>query len=143
MADFNQSAASRQAIHDAARDFLDARILSGKSAERAKEFGVSQRTIERWRSSLEGKGSQKRSPLHRLSTFGKQKIQMKLDATLVVGGNPKYARFRRGIVVHVDRQLLNHALGDEESQDEAWQDFFDDYLMPEGEVENIQHLSFH
>lgn len=139
MAEFPQSAASRAALHDAAQDYLNQRILSGKSSERAKEFNVTQRTIERWRSSLSGKGSQKRNPLHKGSTFSKRgKTVVQIKAQYNVGGDPKYGRFRT-LESAVPASFFSQALDD---PDEAWQTFLEANNYPDGELDNVQSISF-
>ena len=152
MAEFAQSAASRAAIHDAARSFVSGRatiseqrqhILTAPVKTLAKQAGVSERQVYRWRSMLLEKGSQKRrvgkKSLEKLAKADPGKVRLNLDATLVIGGDPAYSRRRSGIVVDLSAdeasELLGHALGDEEDQDEAWQDFFDDYVCPAGWVE--------
>lgn len=139
MAEFPQSAASRQAIHDAAQDYLNHRILSGKTSERAKEFNVTTRTIERWRSSLTGKGSQKRNPLSKSSTFSKRgKVTVKVKAHYNPGDDPKYGRMR-SLTSDVPSSFFGQALAD---PDEAWQTFLEANNYPDGEISNVQSISF-
>lgn len=141
MADFPQSAASRQSIQDAAQGYLNGRILEGKAADRAKEFGVTPRTVERWRASLTGSGSQQRNPLHRLSKIGGFKMTVKAD--YAAGGDPAYLRRQKQMssirfTANEARTLLNQAQAD---PDEAWQTFFDVYILPSGTIEHA-HISF-
>ena len=139
MAEFPQSATSRQAIHDAAQDYLNHRILSGKSSERAKEFSVSQRTIERWRSSLSGKGSQKRNPLSKASKFSKRgKVTVKVKAHYNPGDDPKYGRMR-DLTSDVPSSFFSQALAD---PDAAWETFLDANVYPGGTIENVQSIRF-
>lgn len=139
MAEFSQSAASRAAIHDAAQDYLNQRILSGKSSERAKEFNVTTRTIERWRASLAGKGSQKRNPLSKSSTFSKRgKVTVKVKATYAVGGDAKYERLRE-LESDVPASFFSQALAD---PDAAWETFLDANVYPGGTIDNVQSIRF-
>ena len=139
MVEFPQPAASNKALQEATNDYLNSRILSGKTSERAKEFSVTTRTIERWRSSLQGKGSQKRNPLSKSSTFSKRgKVTMKVKANYAVGGDPKYGRLRT-LESDVPADFFSQALSD---PDEAWQTFLDSNAYPDGLIENIQSISF-
>lgn len=63
-------------------------------------------------------------------------VRMRLDATLVIGGNPKYSRRRRGIIVDFSaNEIADFLIEAQEEPDEAWQTFFDVYLCPAGWVE--------
>ena len=63
-------------------------------------------------------------------------VRMRLDATLVIGGNPKYSRRRRGIIVDFSAdETADLLIEAQEEPDEAWQTFFDVYLCPAGWVE--------
>ena len=65
-----------------------------------------------------------------------QGVRMRLNATLVIGGDPSYSRRRTGIIVDFNAEetadLLVQA---QEDPDEAWQTFFDVYICPAGWVE--------
>ena len=140
MAEFPQSAASRAAMHDAAQSYLNHRIASGKASEHAKEFNVTTRTIERWRASLAGKGSQKRNPLSKSSTFSKRgKVTVKLTATYRPGNDDSYKRDNKPMVADVPASFFSQALAD---PDEAWQTFLDSNVYPLGTVENVRGISF-
>ena len=140
MAEFEQSAASRAAMHDAAQSYLNHRILSGKSSERAKEFNVTQKTIQRWRASLSGSGAQKRNPLSKASTFSKRgKVTVKLTATYRAGGDDEYKRDNKPMWSEVSSGFFSQALAD---PDEAYQQFFDGNVYPPGTVENVRGISF-
>lgn len=140
MAEFPQSAASRAALQDAARDYLNHRIASGKASERAKEFGVTERTVNRWRASLAGKGSQKRNPLSKSSTFSKWgKVTVKLTATYRPGDDDSYKRDNKPMTADVPAGFFSQALSD---ADEAWQTFLDANVYPLGTVENVQSIRF-
>lgn len=135
MAAFDQPAASRAALSEAARDYF----LSGKSADRAKEFGVTQRTINRWRASLQGKDSQKRNPLSKASKFSKKgKVTVTVKANYIVGGDPKYGRMRELASV-VSSDFFSQALA---NPDEAWQTFLDANVYPDGLIDSVQSISF-
>ena len=134
MAAFDQPAASRQAIQDAARDYF----LSGKSSERAKEFGVTQRTVNRWRASLENKGSQKRNPLSQASKFSKHKVTVKVKAHYSPGGDPSYGRMRT-LESAVPASFFAQALS---NPDDAWQTFLEANNYPDGDIDNVQSISF-
>lgn len=139
MPEFPQSAASKAALHDAAQDYLNQRILSGKTSERAKEFNVTPRTIERWRASLQGKGSQKRNPLSKSSTFSKRgKVTVKVKANYSPGGDPKYGRLRT-LESEVPAEFFSQALN---NPDDAWQTFLDSNVYPDGLVDSVQSISF-
>ena len=140
MAEFPQSAASRQAIHDAARDYLNQRILSGKSSERAKEFNVTPKTIQRWRASLTGSGKQARNPLSKSSTFSKRgKTTIKLKADYAAGGDSGYLRKSKPMQAEVPAGFFSQALAD---PDAAWQTFLDSNVYPPGTVENVRGIRF-
>ena len=139
MAEFPQSAASRAALQDAAQDYLNHRIASGKASERAKEFGVTERTVNRWRASLSGKGSQKRNPLSKSSTFSKRgKVTVTVKAQYTPGGDPDYGRMRE-LTSDVPADFFSQALSD---PDEAWQTFLDANVYPEGIISDVKSISF-
>lgn len=139
MAAFDQPAASRSALHDAAQDYLNQRILSGKSSERAKEFNVTQKTIQRWRASLTGSGAQKRNPLSKSSTFSKRgKTTVKIKAQYTPGGDPSYGRMRT-LESDVPAGFFSQALA---NPDEAWQTFLDSNVYPDGLIDSVQSISF-
>lgn len=142
MAEFPQSAASRAALQDAARDYLNQRILSGKSSERAKEFHVTQKTIQRWRASLSGSSAQKRNPLAKGSSFGKGKVHVKLVADFDYGDDPEYHRDKKPMHTMLDglpRTAFFHAALND--PDEAWEMFLNNYGVI-GTVENVQSIRF-
>ena len=139
MAEFPQSAASRQALHDAAQSYLNHRILSGKTSDRAKEFNVTQKTIQRWRASLSGSGAQKRNPLSKSSTFSKRgKVTVKVKATYAVGGDAAYERLRE-LESDVPSSFFGQALAD---PDVAWETFLDSNVYPGGTIDNVQSIIF-
>ena len=126
MAQFDQSDVTRQAITQAAQEYLAANILTGKVRDIAARYGVSEREVYRWRAFLLGKGSQQRSPL-RSKKVKPQKIHFKGD--IIIGGDPRYRVHRnpRGGVdlsSHFSDAILSDAISD---PDEAWQAFFDEY----------------
>ena len=160
MAEFAQPPATREALHDAAQKLVADRaglpallqhIIGSSTAQIARQADVSQRTAQRWQSFLTGKGSQQRKPstrsLQKLAQATPGPLRMRLDATLVIGGDPAYSRRRTGIIVDFSdeeaAEMVSEALADdEENKDDAWQTFFDVYACPAGWVEqpNI-HLS--
>lgn len=132
MADFQQSAATREALRRAVHAYLEQSILNSASKVLAAQLGVTVRTINRWKAFIRGTPAQKRAPNLPRVAASLGPVEMYLDAIITVGGDPKYRRARRGIRVEVDKRLFQDALSD---PDEAWQDFFDSYVMPSGEIE--------
>ena len=136
---FDQPAASNKALSEAANDYLSQRILSGKAADRAREFNVTPRTIQRYRASLQGKGSQKRNPLSKSSTFSKRgKVVVKVKAQYAPGGDPKYGRMRT-LESAVPSEFFSQALS---NPDDAWQTFLEANNYPDGDISNVQSISF-
>ncbi len=124
--------------------------LAGTTDRKNKTYKAALRNVERWTTAgvekrKPGKAAQEklvtmlqtdRQALARQFVGG---IQLHLDAIIAVGGDPKYSRRRTGIVVDFNADesasLLLHA---QEDPDEAWQDFFDGYVMPAGTIENAK-----
>ena len=135
MAEFDQSVATRQAIRDAANSYLLGQ-LAGPVKQVAARLGVTERSVYRYRASAKGASSQRRTPPVGKLASG---FKMKLDATIAVADDPEYARERTGIQVlfspNQAATLLSNAL---HKPDEAWQNFFDVYVMPAGTVEDAK-----
>ena len=146
MAEFPQSAASRAAMHDAAQSYLNSQLLSGPAKAMAQQLGVSERQVYRYRSFITGKGSQARNPRNALQKLAKQSkpLKVKMKADYAAGGDSGYLRDGKdmpagGSGVPVDgAAFLESALN---NPDEAYQQFFDEYVLPSGTVENVQ-ISF-
>ncbi len=128
--------------------------LSGTSDRKSKEYKAALRRVERWVTSAKEQRKPRRSSLEQLaSALHKDPqaikaaapggLRMTLDASLTPGGDPKYQRMRRGIQVDFDADATAHLLVHaQDDPDEAWQDFFDQYIFPYGLVDNpIIHFS--
>jgi hypothetical protein len=124
--------------------------LAGTADRKNKTYKAALRNIERWTTT----GVEKRKPgkasLQKLVSALKTDrqaltqqfatgLQLRLEGVIAVADDPKYSRRRTGIVVNFSPSqgvdLLLHAQDD---PDEAWQDFFDVYVMPAGTVENAR-----
>lgn len=140
MADFQQSAASRQAMSDAARAALYNRITTGPAKALAGALGVTPRTVERWRAFINKSGAQQRNPEKALPKVAglAGSVTLAFSGAVDVGGNPKYSR-QLDTQVEVPAETLSQALA---RPDDAWEAFFDAYVFPGGTVEDIDSLSF-
>ena len=143
MAQFEQSSATRQAMTEAAQSYLFQYIQDRPAKALAATIGVTPRTVQRWKAFLSGSSAQSRAPNLAKVAAATTSIEVRLDAVIAVGDDPKYRRRRTGIQVQFSADeasaLLAHALSDDEDeQDEAWQDFFDAYVMPAGTVEQAR-----
>ena len=143
MAEFAQSAASRAALHDAARQHLNQQILSSPAKALAAQIGVSERTVQRWKAFLTGSGSQARNPAKSLPKVAKaaKPVQVTLKADFDYGGDPAYHRDQKpmhtmgdGLGADFFAQALNNP-------DEAWEMFLDNYGVV-GTVENVRDIRF-
>ena len=143
MAEFPQPPASRAALHEAAVKYLRSSsvvsALAGTSDKKSKAYRNAARRVQLL-TAPEGRKQRRKATPGKLDGVGKPKT-IHFAGHIVVGGDPKYGVFRepRGGVALTDQEasrMLSHALGDEEDQDEAWQDFFDAYIMPAGFIEN-------
>lgn len=124
--------------------------LSGTANRKDKAYKAALRNIERWTTA----GVEKRKPgkasLQKLAAALKTDrqaleqqfpagLQLRLDGIIAVADDPKYSRRRTGILVNFSASqgadLLLHA---QEDPDEAWQDFFDVYVLPAGTIENAR-----
>ncbi len=122
--------------------------LAGTTDRKSKVYKAALRNVERWTTAAIERRKPSKAAQQKLVTLLQtdrqalaqqfaRGIQLHLDAIITVGGNPKYSRRRTGIIVDFNADesvsLLLHA---QEDPDEAWQDFFDMYVMPAGTVEN-------
>lgn len=122
--------------------------LAGTADRKNKTYKAALRNIERWTTAgaerrKPGKASQQKlimllkTDRQALAQQFSRGLQLRLDAIIAVADDPKYSRRRTGIVVNFtssqSADLLLHA---QEDADEAWQDFFDVYVMPAGTIEN-------
>lgn len=143
MAAFDQSAASRSALSEAAAKHLRSSsvisALAGTSDKKSKAYRNAARRMQLL-TAPEGRKQRRKATPGKLSKVGKP-TQMHFAGHIIVGGDPEYDVKRDATIsLTADEasRMLSHALGDEEDQDEAWQDFFDAYIMPEGFIENPQ-----
>jgi hypothetical protein len=124
--------------------------LAGTTDRKSKAYKAALRNIERWTTAgvekrKPGKASQQKlvallkTDHQALEQQFSRGLQLRLDGIIAVADDPKYSRRRTGIVVNFSSSqgadLLLHAQDD---PDEAWQDFFDVYVMPAGTIENAR-----
>lgn len=124
--------------------------LAGTSDKKSKAYKAALRRVERWVTAAAEKRKPSKTSLAQMAAMLQKNrqaltsqfprgVRMTLNATITVGGNPQYRRQRTGITVDFAAEeaaaLLLHA---QEDPDEAWQDFFDAYVMPAGTVDNPQ-----
>ncbi len=124
--------------------------LAGTTDRKSKPYKAALRNIERWTTNAVEKRKPGKASLQKLATALKSDrlaltqqfsagLQLRLDAVIAVAADPKYSRRRTGIVVdftpNQGADLLLHAQDD---PDEAWQDFFDVYVMPAGTIEDAR-----
>ncbi len=142
MAEFEQSAETRAAIHDAARAFLRSpgviARMAGTSDKKSRAYKSAQRRVQRWTARA---GQEQRRP-SKMALAALGGFQLHLEARIAVGGDSQYERLRQidlSLEAAEAAALLSHAISEnEEDQDDAWQDFFDVYVMPSGTVEGPQ-----
>lgn len=152
MAEFAQSKAARAAIKEATREHLQQRIASTSSGELARELaGTSdrkskaylsaQRNVNRWKAAIAGSASERRKPKDASLKKMAQHVpgfKLSIKADFAVGDDPKYLRKGKDMAGvrfndEAAQDFLEHALDD---PDEAYQDFFDQYVIPSGTIEN-------
>lgn len=143
MAEFDQSPATRQAMHQAAEKYLQGHILSGTAKARAAELGVTPRTVERWRASISGSAAQKRKPnLLRIAAKAPS-LKVYVTGDFMIGGDPEYKRLNKKMEAEFghgeSESLLYLALTD---PDEAYQLFFEQYIIPPGDFDNVPSIRF-
>ena len=167
MAEFDQPAATREAIAEHARDLLSQKItadnaialavgmLSRSELARAImaanpkpiKYSSALRRVERWftgaaetrkpsKASREQVAEILKENQRALAQLFPNGLRMRLNATLVIGGDPAYSRRRTGIIVDFTAdETAELLLQAQEDPDEAWQTFFDVYVCPAGWVE--------
>ncbi|HLV98527.1 MAG TPA: hypothetical protein VKT82_07585 [Ktedonobacterales bacterium] len=124
--------------------------LAGTTDRKSKAYKAARRNVERWTTT----GAEKRKPgkaaqaklvdilkadRQALAQEFPSGLRLRLDATIVVADDPEYSRDRTGIVVNFSpNQGVNLLLHAQEDADEAWQDFFDVYVMPAGTIDDAR-----
>ena len=124
--------------------------LAGTADKKNKAYKAALRNIERWTTSAVEKRKPGKASLQKLVAALKTDrqaltqqfstgLQLRLEGIIAVADDPKYSRRRTGIVVNFSSSqgadLLLHA---QDNPDEAWQDFFDVYVMPAGTIEDAR-----
>jgi hypothetical protein len=124
--------------------------LAGATDRKNKAYKAALRNVERWTTAaLEkrkpGKAAQAKmvemlkTDHQALAQQFPGGLELRLDAIITVGGDPKYSRRRTGIRVALDaNEAANLLLHAQEDADEAWQDFFDVYVMPAGTIDDAR-----
>lgn len=167
MAEFDQPAATREAITQHARDLLSQKITVDNAiplavgmfsrSELARaimaanpkpiKYSSALRRVERWftgaaetrkpsRASREQVAEILKENQRALAQLFPNGVRMRLNATLVIGGDPSYSRRRTGIIVDFNAdETADLLVQAQEDPDEAWQTFFDVYVCPAGWVE--------
>ena len=139
MAEFPQSAASRAALHEAAVKHLRSSsvvsALAGTSDKKSKAYRNAARRVQLL-TAPEGRKQRRKATPGKLAGVGK--VTVKIKANYAVGGDPKYARLRT-LESDVPADFFSQALAD---PDQAWQTFLEGNNYPDGELSNVQSISF-
>lgn len=143
MAEFEQSDDANDDLQEAARAYLRQGFiiaaLAGTSDKKSTAYKSARRNVERWTTTT---ASQRRKPspasLQKVSTS--KGLNIVVVADFSVGDDPAYLRKNKTMQPSTLGQqeaaeFLAHALAD---PNEAWQDFFEAYVIPAGTVENAQ-----
>ena len=137
MAEFEQSQATRQAMRDAAKQYLRRAsvisALAGTSDKKSRAYKSAQRRVERWTAEP---GKQQRKPsLAALATVA-DALEVDVVADYAVADDLTYSRRNKHMKTHLpsekSAEFLNEALN---NPDEAWQTFLDWYVIPAGTAE--------
>lgn len=149
MPEFEQSAASRQALHDAAVSHLRSprvvSVLAGTSDKKSKAYKNAQRRVQLATAPATAKQRRPLGPKLLAQVAGNKTLRVSIKADFAAGDDPAYLREGKdmpsgGPGVPVDAAaFLALALSD---PDEAYQMFFEEYVLPPGTVENVQSISF-
>lgn len=137
MAEFEQSAASRQAMRDAAKQYLRRAsvisALAGTSDKKSRAYKSAQRRVERW-TAAPGQQQRKASAAALATVAGA--LEVDIVADYAVADDSKYSRRNKHMTKVLPSQVSSDFLAQAlNNPDEAWQTFLDWYVIPAGTAE--------
>lgn len=136
-ATYKQPQEAKAIMKASAMEKLSAGILERPSKDVAEETGVTVRTVNRWKASLTGSGSQARNPFKQSGAklaAAAGPVSLHVSMTLSIGGDDEYS-VERSTDVDMDEDFLALAL---EDPDAAWDEFFDVYGINPGIIEEAE-----
>lgn len=139
MASFDQPAASRAALSEAAAKHLRSSsvisALAGTSDKKSKAYRNAARRMQLL-TAPEGRKQRRKATPGKLAGVGKTTVKVKAQYT--PGGDPSYGRMRT-LESNVPADFFAQALAD---PDEAWQTFLDANVYPDGLIDSVQSIRF-
>lgn len=141
---YNQPSATKTATQDAARDYLKQQIMSGSSKDAALLFGVTQKTVTRWRAFLTGSSSQKRDPFKqstpKIAKATARAIRINVTADYTPADDDEYLKEDYGLYADfADPASMLESMVN--APNEAWENFFEANYYPSGTLDNISSFS--